>query len=180
MRTVAKVCKALMWVVLVIGVLFQTLSVMGIEYQRGLNNNNINTVPLVLATVVMVIAVILFATLQRVKLIPLIIAAVMAVCFVVLAYYVQVKTLGSNLAGVEQYGYTLTVGKILRNNALLAIEPFLMFPIWLVHREDRRAAELVAEQEAVPSVLGGLLSDFTLSTLPEEKEVPGPIKKRKQ
>lgn len=179
MRTLAKVCKVLVWVVLVVGVLFQALSVMGIEYQKGFSNNNISTVPLVLATVVMVMAVILFTALRRRKFIPLIIATAMAVCFVVLAYYIQVKTLGRNLNGIEQYGYTLTVGKILRNNAMLAIEPLLMFPIWLVHREDCCAADLAEEQETVPSVLSGL-SDFTLSTLPEEKEVPKLTKKRKQ
>lgn len=179
MRILADVCKVLMWVVLALSLFFQIGAIMAIKYfdnAMGIRSSY-EVGPLAAATALMTVAVIMFAALRRGKGIPLIAAAVLGVCFIALAH--SLHSYYGAPAGTEQIDDYMTVWEALYKHALPALLPVLMLPIWLVYREDRRAADLAAELEALPSILGDL-SDFTLSTLPEEKEVPKPTKKRKQ
>lgn len=178
MRELAKICRVLMWGVLAVGVLFQSLGIAGIEYQKGLGNNNINTFWLGLSMVAMVAAVVLFAVLKKGKVFPLIGAVLAAIGLALVAYYIQRMMFGSSMAGVEVYGQTLTTWKIVYRHALMVIEPLLMVPIYLVYREDLREAKYAEEHEQVPSILDGM-GDFQLSKLSEEDERPQPKKHKR-
>ena len=167
MRSVAKVCHVLMWIVLAVGVLFQSLGIAGIEFQKAEGKNNINTFWLGLAMVAMVVAVVLFVAMKKWKVIPFVLAVLAAVGLVFATFYVQVKIFGPSMEGVEKYGYTLTLGKLIYRHMLMVIEPVLMIPLFLVHLEDRREAKYAEEHEPVPSILDGM-GDFTLSKLSEE------------
>lgn len=187
MRELAKICRVLMWGVLAVGVLFQSLSIAGIEYQkelgmqRGMGGNNVNTMWLGLVMVAMVLAVLAFVLMKRWKAIPLVLAFLVAIGIVVVAYYIDITINGHALPGVQAHSnspYDLTVWEIIYRNALLAIEPLLMIPLYLVYREDLREAKYAEEHEQVPSILDGM-GDFQLSKLSEEDERPQPKKHKR-
>ncbi len=168
MRTLAKVCKVLLWVVLALSLFFQIGAVIAIKnYDTAMGiKSSYEVGPLVIATALMTVSVILFAALRRGKVVPLIAAAVLGVCFIALAHSLQVYY--GAPAGVEPNGEYMTVWRALYKHALPALLPVLMLPMWWVYREDRLEAAAAAEREEVPSILG----DFQMSSLPEERDVP--------
>ena len=169
MRTFAKICHVLLWVVLALGVLFQSVAIAGIEYQKELGHNNINTFWLGLAMVAMVVAVVLFVALKKGKIFPFILAVLAAIGLAAVAYYVQYKVFGPSMAGVEAYGDTLTTWKVIYRHALMVLEPLFMIPMFIVYLEDRREAKYAEEHEQAPSILDGM-GDFRLSKLSEADE----------
>lgn len=188
MREFAKFCRVLMWIVLAVGVLFQSVSIAGIEYQqeRGKElmkaTNDINTFWLGLVMVAMVVAVVLFVTLKKGKIFPFILAIMAAIGVVIVAYYIDFEINGPAMSGVETFAnspYVLTKWEIIYRNALLSIVPLLMIPMFLVYLEDRREAKYAEEHEEAPSILDGM-GDFRLSKLSEADERPeDDVKKRR-
>lgn len=164
MRTWAAICRVGIWIVTVLMLFFQILTVMGIKnYDTAVGAaSSYEVAPLVLATALMTVTVIVFFALRRGRLVPLIIAAVLGLCFVALAHSLHVYY-GPPTTGVIPDGSYLTVWKALYRHALPVLIPFMMIPGWLVQREDNRAAEAAAEAEPMPSVLEG----FTMSSLDE-------------
>lgn len=173
MRTIAKICHVLLWVILALGVLFQSLAIAGIEYQKAEGRNNINTFWLGIAMIAMIVAVVLFVALRKGKIFPLILAVIAAIGLAFAAYYVQYEIFGPSMAGVTAYGDTLTIGKVIYRHALMVVEPLLMIPMYLVYLEDRRAAKYAEEHEEVPSILDGM-GDFRLTKLEDDER---PVKK---
>lgn len=171
MRTLASICRVLMWVLLGWMLFFQIGTVISIHnYDRAMGLiSSYETGFMTAITVLMTAAVVLFAALRRGKTVPLAAAAVLGVCFVWLAHSLQQYYGGA--AGTETLQASLTVGKALYRHAAPALLPVVMLPVWWVWREDRLEAQAAAERETVPSVLGEL-GDFHLSALPDEAETP--------
>ena len=162
MRILAGICRVLIWAVLALSSIFQVLAVIMIGYydDQKVAEGIAGSHPvdhIIICTVLMLAAVLVFFLLRRGKLFPMIAAGGLGVYFVWLANWI-VKV-------CEMSAWNATW----RHASMLLI-PFLMIPVWLVHREDRRAAEAAAEAEHVP----GILEDdgFRLSALPEEEQRP--------
>lgn len=176
MRTLASICRVLMWVLLAWMLFFQIGTIISIHnYDRAMDIlSSYETGFMTLITVLMTAAVVLFAVLRRGKTVPLVAAAVLGVCFIWLAHSLQ-QYYGAP-SGTETLEASLTVGKALYRHASPALLPVVMLPPWWVWREDRLEAAAAAEREPVPGVLGDL-ADFHLSALPDEDTRPNEAKK---
>ncbi len=163
-----KFCKKVTWVLLVITVLFQGIAIYGI--MNGNAAEQYDYRPLAVATVVMVIAVILFRVLPRGKLVPLVIAAVMGVFFVVLSIQMMGVFKASTSAGGIEIG--MTFWKVLYRHMLPILIPLCMLPIFLEYREKRLYAQ-AEQEETPPDSYFELLSDADT-----EKEKKAPRLKR--
>ncbi len=166
MREWATVSRVLIWVVLAFSLFFQIGTIISIHnYDTAMDvRSSYETGFLTLCTVLMTVSVVLFMVLRRGKLIPLIAMTIIGICFVAIAaslheYYGMPK-------GTTGIGDYLTVGEALYRHALPALLPILMVPVWLVHREDVRERARAEEEEAIPSVLGGL-TGFKMTSLEE-------------
>ena len=167
MRKVASVSRVLLWITFVLSVFFQVVAIFAINLYNTQSGtiSSYKTGPLAIATVLMVLAVLLFFILRRGKLVPLIVAAALGVCFIFLA--VSLHEYYGAPAGVVPGGEYMTAFEAVYKHALPALLPVFMFPLWLEYRQDRIDNAHREDEEQIESVLGGL-TDFKLSALPEE------------
>ncbi len=161
-----KFCKKVIWVLLVITVLFQGVAIYGI--MNGNAAEQYDYRPLAVATVMMVLAVILFRVLPRGKVIPFVIAAVMGVFFVVLAVQMMGVFKVQTLADGSSFG--LTFWRALYRHMSPILIPLCMIPIFLKYRE-KRVEEKAAAEETPSDSYFELLGDADTEL---EKEAPRP------
>ncbi len=140
-----KFCKKVIWVLLAITVLFQGVAIYGI--MNGNAAERYDYRPLAVATVMMVLAVILFRVLPRGKVVPLVVAAVMGVFFVVLGVQMLGVFKASTSAGGIDIG--MTFWKVLYRHMSPILIPLCMIPIFLEYREKRMQEK--ADEEETPS-----------------------------
>ena len=161
-----KFCKKVIWVLLAMTVLFQGIAIYGI--MNGNAAEQYDYRPLAVATVLMVIAVILFRVLPRGKIVPFVLASVMGVLFVVLAIQMmnvfEVRTLTEG--GTEG----LTFWRALYRHMSPILIPLCMIPIFLEYREERLEAK-AEQEETPPDTYFELLNDADEKS---EKEAPRP------
>ena len=175
METIARIFRVLAWIALAVTTAFQVLVIMGIRQ----GDSAFNTMPIVVATVLMVVAVVLFCVLPRGKIVPLLMAVAAAVLFVVIAvnikavFTVRLSTDGSDLG--------ITSWRLVYRHLSPVLVPILLFPVWLNYHLDRQLQKAYAEKEQPTSYLG--LEDFQLSRLDdEENQLPakGSVRARRR
>ncbi len=174
METTAKIARVLIWVLVVLMLFFQigTVSAIRADDAKHYGGTSFDTAPIVLLTVAMTVAVLLFMLLPRGKTVPWIVCMVLGVGFIALAHALQ-QYYGVDIGGAEPVGDYLTVGEALYRHALPALIPVCMWPVWLAYRDRRAETQYAEEHEEVPSILG----DYQMAPL-EEAEPKTPRKHR--
>ena len=145
MRAGSFICKLLMWCSIVFYTMIQALTVF------GLTSNNLKAVkagqldsvygigPLVTATLMMLIAVILFTIIKKRKFIGIVIAAVAAALMLVVALDLG-RTFSSSI-GTGGIDVGLSTWKLVWRHIGMAIIPALMLFAWLFQRCADKADE---------------------------------------
>lgn len=141
-----RVCRVLAWLVLALCVFFQVVAVLGIRA----NGIAYDTAPLLTATVLLVLAVVLFFALPRGKLVPLLATVALAAVFVVLALDLHATFSPASPRADSGLTWWRTVYRHLLPTTL----PVLLFPVWWDDRARRLERRAAREAETPPSVLG--------------------------
>lgn len=161
MNILASICRVLVWVVLVITTALQALAMYGIAS----GNNDFSIFPMVIATVVMVVAVILFFALPRGKTVPFLMAVGAAVLFIVVA--VMIKNAFTVYLGADGSNVGITAWRMIYRHLSPILIPVLLLPPWVMYRVDVKLEKEYKEKHQPDSYLD--LGDFQLSRLEEDK-----------
>ncbi len=146
MRTGSTICKIGMWVTLVIYAFFQVMAIYGI--QTGNNTSLIaagradevySILPLLCVTLLMILAVVLFAVWKKRRYLGIAAALVAAVAIVVIAldlsraFPVRISSYDTDPG--------LSTWKMIWRHAGMALVPVFMIPAWLLERADLKKRE---------------------------------------
>ena len=144
MRTASTVAKVIMWIAVVFYVLLQLAAIVSIQLgnnttviEQGRPEEVYNIVPLLVTTVAMLAAVILFTVWKKRRYIGVLIALAAGVAIVVIAF-----DLGREFP-VRVSGYDTDLGMVL--------VPLAMIPAWLCERAYMKSAEFQISLSREPS-----------------------------
>lgn len=142
MGRVADICRVLMWIFFAYVILMQSFVTLGI-----IAGGDVSAAPIVASTLLMTIAVILFATLpHRGKTIALILAVVAAALFIAVAVWLS-KEFPPHL-NAQGGDSGMTGWRIVYRHLSPILIPVLMLPVWLESRADYLEARERAKREA--------------------------------
>ncbi len=149
MRTTAAVTRVLMWVFFAFSLLMQGMSIFAIEFvnnqrARELNmpKSVYNVAPLLIFTLLLIAAVVLFTVLKKHRYIGMILAAVTAIAFVVIALDLG-RVFASQIGSGGQDVGLNTWDMVYRHMSPVLVAVF-MLPTWLFGRAADRADEAAA------------------------------------
>ena len=144
MRTLSTISKTLMWISLVIYLLFQTLAII------SLMDNNAHAisseqpdkvydpVPLLIGTVLMLLAVIMFTIMKRRRYIGVILAVISALVMLVVA--LDLGRTFPVVIGTDGMDKGLSTWKLIWRHIGIAVVPIFMLFGWLAERKaDRKS-----------------------------------------
>ena len=144
MRTGSTICKIGMWVTLVIYAFFQMMAIYGIQtgnnaslIAAGRADEVYSILPLLCVTLLMILAVVLFAVWKKRRYIGVAVALVAAVAIVVVAldlsraFPVRISSYDTDPG--------LSTWKMIWRHAGMALVPVFMIPAWLLERADLRS-----------------------------------------
>ncbi len=144
MRTFVSVCRALVWILLILTTLIQIGAILSILLGERL----VNPTLLIVATALMTVSVIVFFALRRGKLFPLLTAAAAALLFIIAALELKdtlaVVVTERGLAGISLW-------TAMYRHMSPALIPLLMLPIFWDDYTDRRAAKLAEADRLTPT-----------------------------
>lgn len=164
MRGLAGLSKVLIWALLIWMLFFQTVAIISIRHNDAAMGvtSSYETDWLWICTIGMTLSVLFFMFLPRGKFISMVTALIFGIGFVFIA--ASIHAYFGAPAGVTDGGEAyLTAWKATYRHASPLLFPFLMVPVWLVHREDLRERQRIADEAPVESVLGG----YTMKSLDE-------------
>lgn len=146
MRTGSTICKIGMWVTLVIYAFFQMMAIYGIQtgnnaslIAAGRADEVYSILPLLCVTLLMILAVVLFAVWKKRRYIGVAVALVAAVAIVVVAldlsraFPVRISSYDTDPG--------LSTWKMIWRHAGMALVPVFMIPAWLLERADLKKRE---------------------------------------
>lgn len=156
MRTASTVAKVIMWIAVVFYVLLQLAAIVSIQLgnnttviEQGRPEEVYNIVPLLVTTVAMLAAVILFTVWKKRRYIGVLIALAAGVASVVIAF-----DLGREFP-VRVSGYDtdpgLTTWKLIWRHFGMVLVPLAMIPAWLCERAYMKSAEFQISLSREPS-----------------------------
>ncbi len=166
MSTIADICRVLVWITLVVSTAFQTFAMVAIKN----GGTEFSIVPMVIATVLMAVAVILFFVLPRYKMIPLLATVAAAVLFIIVAIWLS-KEFTVRL-GSDGNNWGLTGWRLAYRHLLPVPIPLLLFPLWLEYRSERKMRMIAAAELEPESYLDLIDKDFRIRVSDEEEKIP--------
>lgn len=180
MHITARICRILLWITLVITTTIQGLALVAIQAgNRALAESEsrgepYNWIPLLVLTVLMVAAVVLFFAVPKGKTVFFIATAVVGVLFILIALNLaEYYTVKLNAVGADK---GLTVWRMISRHMTPALIPLFMLPSWLCYHAERKAEKRVAVEEPPASYFDLLDKSFRMSAL-EDEPTPGKAKR---
>lgn len=161
MQLVSRIWCGLAWAALVFSLCMQALVAFGIAS----GNSGFSIVPIVVASVLLLVSMILIVALPKGKLLPLLMAAAAGVLFIIVA--VLIARQFTILVGVESLDGGITAWQFVYRHLSPLLVPLFLLGYWICWRTQYKIDAAYQKETAPDSYLN--LGDFQLSRLEDEE-----------